>query len=86
MTELFELQFVDGTKIIAAEQNGHAVYTTVGGGLSDIFKTEFNKMEYRYICAVAYKMNNESEFVCGYRDLVTENSDKIENEILSKNK
>jgi len=86
MTELFELNFVDGSKLIGAEQNGNAVYTTVCGGLADMFKQVFNKKEYRYICAFAYELSKNHQYICGYRDLVAENSDKIESELLNKNK
>ncbi len=68
MVDLFELKFIDGTELICRSQNDKAVYTTIGGGLSSVFKSVFDKMEYRYICATAYMLSKENDHVIGYKE------------------
>ena len=96
--ELFEIELIDNTKIWASinkENNKCKLDTisfgTIGNGLNiEILNSIFRKCENDKICYIAEKIfneeNNISKIVKKFTDKVKENSDRIENELIAKNK
>ena len=96
--ELFEIEFIDNTKIWATineENNQRKLDTisfgTLGKGINiEILNSIFRKCDNDKICYIAEKIfneeNNISKIVKKFTDKVKENSDRIEKELIAKNK
>ena len=96
--ELFEIEFIDNTKLWATineENNQRKLDTisfgTLGKGMNiEILNSIFRKCDNDKICYIAEKIfneeNNISKIVKKFTDKVKENSDRIENELIAKNK
>ena len=96
--ELFEIEFIDNTKLWATinEENNQCKldtisFGTLGNGMNiEILNSIFRKCDNDKICYVAEKIfneeNNISKIVKKFTDKVKENSDRIEREIIAKNK
>ena len=98
LIELFEIEFIDNTKLLATineENNQRKLDTisfgTLGKGMNiEILNSIFRKCDNDKICYIAEKIfneeNNLSKIVKKFTDKVKENSDRIEKEIIAKNK
>ncbi len=96
--ELFEIEFIDNTKLWATineENNQRKLDTisfgTLGKGMNiEILNSIFRKCDNDKICYIAEKIfneeNNISKIVKKFTDKVKENSDRIEKELIAKNK
>ena len=96
--ELFEIEFIDNTKIWATinkENNqcklDNISFGTLGNGINiQILNSIFRKCDNDKICYIAEKIfneeNNISKIVKKFTDKGKENSERIEKEIISKNK
>ena len=96
--ELFEIEFIDNTKLwttINEENNQRKLDTisfgTLGKGMNiEILNSIFRKCDNDKICYIAEKIfneeNNLSKIVKKFTDKVKENSDRIEKELIAKNK
>ena len=98
LIELFEIEFIDNTKLWATinEENNHRKldtisFGTLGKGMNiEILNSIFRKCDNDKICYIAEKIfneeNNISKIVKKFTDKVKENSDRIEKELIAKNK
>lgn len=98
LIELFEIEFIDNTKLWATineENNQRKLDTisfgTLGNGINiEILNSIFRKCDNDKICYIAEKIfneeNNISKIVKKFTDKVKENSDRIEKELIAKNK
>ena len=98
LIELFEIEFIDNTKLWATineENNQRKLDTisfgTLGKGMNiEILNSIFRKCDNDKICYIAEKIfneeNNISKIVKKFTDKVKENSDRIEKELIAKNK
>ena len=98
LIELFEIEFIDNTKLWATineENNQRKLDTisfgTLGKGMNiEILNSIFRKCDNDKICYIAEKIfneeNNISKIVKKFNDKVKENSDRIEKELIAKNK
>ena len=98
LIELFEIEFIDNTKLWATineENNQRKLDTisfgTLGKGMNiEILNSIFRKCDNDKICYIAEKIfneeNNISKIVKKFTDKVKENSDRIEKELITKNK
>ena len=98
LIELFEIEFIDNTKLwttINEENNQRKLDTisfgTLGKGMNiEILNSIFRKCDNDKICYIAEKIfneeNNLSKIVKKFTDKVKENSDRIEKELIAKNK
>ena len=98
LIELFEIEFIDNTKLWATineENNQRKLDTisfgTLGKGMNiEILNSIFRKCDNDKICYIAEKIfneeNNISKIVKKFTDKVKENSDRIEKELIKKNK
>ena len=98
LIELFEIEFIDNTKLWATineENNQRKLDTisfgTLGKGMNiEILNSIFRKCDNDKICYIAEKIfneeNNISKIVKKFSDKVKENSDRIEKELIAKNK
>ena len=96
--ELFEIEFIDNTKLLATikQENNECKldtisFGTLGKGVNiEILNSIFKKCDNDKICYIAEKIfneeNNISKIVKKFTDKVKENSDRIENELIAKNK
>ena len=96
--ELFEIEFIDNTKLWATinQENNECKldtisFGTLGKGINiEILNSIFRKCDNDKICYIAEKIfneeNNISKIVKKFTDKVKENSDRIENELIAKNK
>ena len=96
--ELFEIEFIDNTKLWATinQENNECKldtisFGTLGKGVNiEILNSIFKKCDNDKICYIADKIfnteNNISKIVKKFTDKVKENSDRIENELIAKNK
>ena len=96
--ELFEIEFIDNTKLWATinEENNQCKldtisFGTLGKGINiEILNSIFRKCDNDKICYIAEKIfneeNNISKIVKKFTDKVKENSDRIEKELIAKNK
>ena len=96
--ELFEIEFIDNTKLWATinQENNECKldtisFGTLGKGVNiEILNSIFKKCDNDKICYIAEKIfneeNNISKIVKKFTDKVKENSDRIENELIAKNK
>ena len=96
--ELFEIEFIDNTKLWATineENNQRKLDTisfgTLGKGMNiEILNSIFRKCDNDKICYIAEKIfneeNNISKIVKKFTDKVKENRDRIEKELIAKNK
>ena len=85
ITKLFELEFIDGTKLWCDEQNNKPVYGYMGNGINLIYKQFFDKLPYTHICAYAYNISiNNKEYVNTYIDYVEINSNIIAESLLNQ--
>ena len=96
--ELFEIEFIDNTKLWATinEENNECKsdtisFGTLGKGVNiEILNSIFKKCDNDKICYIAEKIfneeNNISKIVKKFTDKVKENSDRIEKELIAKNK
>jgi len=81
-TELFELTFIDGTKLWANVNDKHKVcFGWMGKGICTAIKEVMDSVEYRYLCAYAYQLSKK-EFVSNYRDIINERSEEIAKQII----
>ena len=98
LIELFEIEFIDNTKLWATinEENNQCKLDTIsfgtfGNGINiEILNSIFRKCDNDKICYIAEKIfneeNNISKIVKKFTDKVKENSDRIEKELITKNK
>ena len=98
LIELFEIEFIDNTKLWATinEENNQRKLDTIsfgilGNGINiEILNSIFRKCDNDKICYIAEKIfneeNNISKIVKKFTDKVKENSDRIENQLIAKNK
>ena len=98
LIELFEIEFIDNTKLWATinEENNQRKldaisFGTLGKGMNiEILNSIFRKCDNDKICYIAEKIfneeNNISKIVKKFTDKVKENSDRIEKELIAKNK
>ena len=98
LIELFEIEFIDNTKLWATinEENNQCKldtisFGTLGNGINiEILNSIFRKCDNDKICYIAEKIfneeNNISKIVKKFTDKVKENSDRIEKELIAKNK
>ena len=98
LIELFEIEFIDNTKLWATineENNQRKLDTisfgTLGKGMNiEILNSIFRKCDNDKICYIAEKIfneeNNISKIVKKFTDKVKENRDRIEKELIAKNK
>ena len=96
--ELFEIEFIDNTKLWATinQENNKCnldtiSFGTLGKGMNiEILNSIFRKCDNDKICYIAEKIfneeNNISKIVKKFTDKVKENSDRIEKELIAKNK
>lgn len=96
--ELFEIEFIDNTKLWATinQENNECKldtisFGTLGKGINiEILNSIFRKCDNDKICYIAEKIfneeNNISKIVKKFTDKVKENSDRIEKELITKNK
>ena len=98
LIELFEIEFIDNTKLWATinKENNQRKLDTIsfgilGNGINiEILNSIFRKCDNDKICYIAEKIfneeNNISKIVKKFTDKVKENSDRIENQLIAKNK
>ena len=98
LIELFEIEFIDNTKLWATineENNQRKLDTisfgTLGKGMNiEILNSILRKCDNDKICYIAEKIfneeNNISKIVKKFTDKVKENRDRIEKELIAKNK
>ena len=92
--ELFEIEFIDNTKLWATNNQRKLdtiSFGTLGKGMNiEILNSIFRKCDNDKICYIAEKIfneeNNISKIVKKFTDKVKENSDRIEKELIAKNK
>lgn len=80
--ELFEITYIDGTKLWASLQNNNICWGTLGKGVNLIMKEWYEKIPYSKICYVSYEVSKESKYVANYRDIVEEKSNELGKQLL----
>lgn len=80
--ELFEISYIDGTKLWASIQNNNICWGTLGKGLNLIMKEFYEKIPPTKICYISCEISTQSKYVSLYRDIAEEKSNELSKQLL----